>query len=97
MLLFQREFALGAPRRDIHRLVLSHGLRLAGIGVAIGLVMSLGLARVIRGLLVGVSPTDPPTFGAVAAILMAVAALACYLPARRATAVDPVGALRTGA
>jgi predicted permease len=93
-----REFgirmALGCDRAGVFRLVLRHGLWLTGLGVALGLVGSLAATRLLRKLLVGVSPTDPLTFAAVAATLIAVAALACALPARRATHVDPMVALR---
>lgn len=64
------------------------------IGVAIGIVASLGLTRTIESLLFGVTPTDPVTFAAVIAALTAIATLACYLPARRATDADPMDALR---
>jgi putative ABC transport system permease protein len=86
--------ALGANPVDILRLVLDGAGRLAGIGVAVGLVAALGLTRLMADLLYGVTPNDPLTFAAVPAILIAVALLASYLPARRATKVDPVVALR---
>ena len=93
-----REFgirmALGCDRAGVFRLVLRHGLWLTGTGVALGLVGALAATRLLRTLLVGVSPTDPLTFAVVAATLVAVAALACALPARRATRVDPMVALR---
>jgi len=76
-------------------MVLGQGCRLAVIGVAVGLLLALAAARVMRGLLFHVSATDPATFAAVAAALIAVAALASYIPARRATRVDPMIALRT--
>ena len=86
--------ALGAQTQDVFTLVLKRGLMLAGIGVAIGLTASLALSRFIRSLLFEVSSADPLTFAAVAALLLAVAALACWIPARRATKVDPMIALR---
>jgi ABC-type antimicrobial peptide transport system permease subunit len=86
--------ALGATRRDVLRLVLAQGARLAVIGIAIGVVGALGLARVVASLLHGVGPTDPLTFVAVSVTLAAVAVAACYVPARRATRVDPLVAMR---
>jgi len=86
--------AVGAQRRDVLRLVASQGLGLTGIGVGIGLIGSLALTRVMATLLSGVSTTDPLTFAGVASLLIAVAALACYVPARRAMKVDPLQALR---
>jgi ABC-type antimicrobial peptide transport system permease subunit len=93
-----REFgvrlALGAAPADVLRLVLRDGVRLVGAGVAIGLAAALGLARALEALLFGVQPLDPLTFAVVAAVLGTVALGACYLPARRATATDPLAALR---
>lgn len=86
--------ALGASTGQLLWLVIGHGLVLAGIGVAIGLAASFGLTRLMASLLYGVKATDAATFVAVAAILSAVAAVACYIPARRATRVDPITALR---
>jgi putative ABC transport system permease protein len=86
--------ALGARRTDVLRLVVMHGMKLALIGLVIGLVASWALTRFISGLLYGVEPTDPLTFSAVSGCLLAAALLACYLPARRATKVDPLEALR---
>jgi ABC-type antimicrobial peptide transport system permease subunit len=86
--------ALGARRPDILRLILTGASRLALIGVAVGLVSALGLTRLMANLLYGVGPRDPLTFIAVPAILISVALLASYLPARRATRVDPMTALR---
>jgi predicted permease len=86
--------ALGARQPDIVRLVLAGAGRLAAIGIAVGLVSALGLTRLMANLLYGVGPNDPLTFLAVPAILISVALLASYLPARRATHVDPMIALR---
>jgi predicted permease len=86
--------ALGAQMGDVLKLVLRGGLLLATIGVALGLAGALALTRLLRTLLFGVSPTDIFTFAAVALCLLITALLACYLPARRATKVDPLTALR---
>jgi putative ABC transport system permease protein len=86
--------ALGAQRRDVMQLVLGTGLKMALLGVAIGLSTALGLTRLMAKLLYGVSATDPATFVAVAVVLTLVALTACYMPARRAMRVDPMIALR---
>jgi putative ABC transport system permease protein len=86
--------ALGARAAEVFSMVVGQGLRLSGLGAALGLVGALGLSRVLAGLLHGVSPTDPLTFAAVTLLLTAVAALASFLPARRAARVDPLVALR---
>jgi len=86
--------ALGAQHRSVTRMFVRHGLVLAAMGVAIGLAASLGLTRLMSSLLFNVNPVDPITYGAVAAILVGAAVLASYIPALRATAVDPVQALR---
>jgi putative ABC transport system permease protein len=86
--------ALGARRLDVMRLVVGQGMKLAAIGLGVGLVGALGITRVVRSLLFGVSPTDPLSFGLITVFLTGVAALASWLPARRATAVDPIVALR---
>ena len=87
--------ALGAGSGQVLRLVIGHGLALAGAGVAIGLAASFGLTRLMSSLLFGVKATDLATFAIVAGLLSAVAALACFIPARRATRVDPIVALRS--
>jgi predicted permease len=86
--------ALGAQMSDVVKLVLGNGMILALIGVAIGLLGALALTRLMASLLFGVTPTDATAFAAVAASLSVIALLACYIPARRATKVDPLVALR---
>jgi predicted permease len=86
--------ALGASQRDMLRLVIFHGMKLAGIGVVIGLGAAYGLTRLLGHLLFGVKSSDPATFAAVAGVLTAVAAAATYFPARHAAAVNPTQALR---
>jgi putative ABC transport system permease protein len=86
--------ALGAQVSDVLRLVLKQGMVLALVGQAIGLAGALALTRLIRALLFGVTPTDVTIFAAVIGVLTTIALLACYLPARRATKVDPLKALR---
>jgi len=86
--------ALGAQGADVIRLVLRQGLRLVIIGLAIGLLLSAAATRALASVLFGVSPTDPLTFVAIALLLGLVALLACWIPARRATKVDPLVALR---
>jgi len=86
--------ALGARGQEVLRLIVGQGLRLTAVALAIGLVASLGATRVLANQLFGVSPTDPVTFAVVPVLLAAVAAVACYLPARRASRLDPLVALR---
>ena len=86
--------ALGAAPAGILRMILGQGLRTIFIGVAIGIAASLALTRTVQSLLFGVTATDPVTFGGVTLLLVGAALLACYIPARRATKVDPMVALR---
>jgi len=86
--------ALGAQRSSVLRLVLGEGARMAVLAVVIGIGVSLAITRLMSSLLFGISATDPLTFAAVAALLSGVALLASYIPARRATRVDPLVALR---
>ena len=86
--------ALGAQPRDIAKLVVGHSLMLTLIGVAVGLMASLALTRLMSSLLFGVSATDPATFVLIPLLLVMVSLVAGYLPARRAVKVDPMTALR---
>jgi macrolide transport system ATP-binding/permease protein len=86
--------ALGAEKQDVLRLVLGQGMRLALVGAAVGIALAFAIMRYAKSLLFGVGAADPLTFAAVTALLMGVTLLACYVPARRATRVDPVVALR---
>jgi putative ABC transport system permease protein len=86
--------ALGAERTDVLKLVIGQGIKLALSGVVIGLIVALGLTHFLSGLLYGVKPGDPLTLIVVSTLLVAVALLACYLPARQAAKVDPMMALR---
>ena len=86
--------ALGAARKEVLSMIMRQGLGFAAIGLAIGQVMAIILSRALKGLLIGVSTTDPLTLVVTAVVLLIVAVLACYVPARRATRVDPMVALR---
>jgi len=86
--------AIGARPRDVFAMVLGQGMKLALIGVAIGLLLAFGLTRLMATMLFGVEPTDVPTFAAISILLISVAVLACYLPGRRATKVEPTISLR---
>ena len=94
-----REFgirlALGSESRRLRRMVVWDGVRLAGIGLLIGIPAAVAATRLLRGVVYGVSPVDPLTFGAVAVVLGAVALVASYVPARRASRVDPIIAMQT--
>jgi putative ABC transport system permease protein len=86
--------ALGAQATDVRRMVLRQGMLPAVLGAAAGVVVAIALGRLIANLLYGISPSDPLTLGAVSLSLVAVALVACYVPARAATRVDPLVALR---
>ena len=86
--------ALGASPGHVFRSIFGQGLMTTAIGAAIGIIAAIGLTRTIESLLFGVTPTDPVAFASVVGVLIAVAALACYFPARRATVADPIAALR---
>ncbi|MCI0663571.1 MAG: FtsX-like permease family protein, partial [Acidobacteria bacterium] len=87
--------ALGANVRDVLRLIIRQGMRMVLIGMALGLVGAIALTRMLASLLLGVGATDPLTFVGVAGLLVAIALLACFVPARRATKLDPLIALRS--
>jgi ABC-type antimicrobial peptide transport system permease subunit len=86
--------ALGAKAEEVSRLVTGQGVKLAAIGVVIGLIAAFALTRLMEGLLYGVSPTDPATFVIIVLLPASASLLACYLPARRATKVNLMVALR---
>ncbi len=85
--------ALGATAADVRGLVFRQGATVVSVGIVLGLVVALGLSRVMRGMLYGVSPTDPASYVVLTGVMAAVAALALYLPARRASRVDPLEAI----
>ena len=91
---FGIRMALGASPADVLKQVFFEGGRLAALGLALGLIAALALTRLMASLLFGVNPSDPVTLGVAAALLAFVALAACYIPARRATRVDPIVALR---
>jgi len=91
---FGIRLALGARPADLTAMVLRGGLKLAGAGLIIGCAGALALTRVLRSLLFGVTPTDPPVFAAIAALLVVIAVAASIVPARRAARVDPSASLR---
>jgi predicted permease len=86
--------ALGSSKREIFQLVIGQGMRLSAAGIGLGLAAAFALTRAMRSMLVGVAPTDPATFAAVALLFCIIAAAACWLPARRAAGLDPITALR---
>jgi putative ABC transport system permease protein len=86
--------AIGAERRDVLALVVGGGMRLAAVGVAIGLAGALGLTQLITTMLYNVTPFDPLSYAVTASVLLMIAAIACYVPARRAMNVDPLVAIR---
>jgi len=86
--------SLGASKRDILKLVIGQGMQLAGIGLVIGVLLSLVAGRLVSSLLFGIHATDPTAFGTAAGVLMLTSLCACYAPARRAIRVNPIVALR---
>jgi ABC-type antimicrobial peptide transport system permease subunit len=86
--------AMGASPREIFKMVLRQGLGVVGIGLAVGLLVAFAGTRVMSNLIVGIKPTDPLTFTVVVCLLTAIALFACWIPARRATRIDPLVALR---
>ena len=82
-------------RSNVLRMMLGQGLRLAVVGVGVGALAAIGFTRLLKGLLFGIDANDPLTFGVIAVLLVGVALLACVIPARRATKVDPLEALRS--
>jgi ABC-type antimicrobial peptide transport system permease subunit len=86
--------ALGAQQQQVRQIFVRHGLLLTGTGVAFGITLALPLSRLMSAVLFGVSPLDPLTYLAVSGVLVTAATLACYIPARKATLIEPVNALR---
>ncbi len=86
--------ALGARTKSVLALIIKQGIALALLGIFLGLIVSLALTRVLSSQLYGISSTDPVTFGAISVLLIFVAVAACYIPALRATKVDPMTAVR---
>jgi ABC-type antimicrobial peptide transport system permease subunit len=87
--------ALGAKRSDVQRMVVGQGMGIVAVALVVGVGGALAIGRVIGSLLFGVSPSDPATYATVVGVLLAVALLACWIPARRASGVDPAEALRS--
>ena len=87
--------ALGAQAGNVVRMIFGQGLAQLAVGMTFGLALALGIARLLKVVLFQVQPRDPMIFGGVAAVLLAVGLLACFVPARRATAIDPLLALRS--
>jgi predicted permease len=92
---FGIRLALGAQASNVLKLILGQGLKLAVVGVALGLLAAVAFTQLLQGLLFGISASDPMTFAVIGALLVGVALLACWIPARRATKVDPLEALRS--
>ena len=86
--------ALGADRRSVERLVVGEGLRLATVGLVVGILSALASTRLLASLLYGVSPADPASFVVIGLLVVAIACVASWVPARRAVRIDPVAALR---
>jgi ABC-type antimicrobial peptide transport system permease subunit len=86
--------ALGAKPGDLERMFLLHGLALSGVGILVGVVVAAGFGRLMSSVLFGVEPMDPAAYAAAIGVIVAAAALASYLPARRAAAIDPIETLR---
>jgi len=86
--------ALGSETSRVIRMVIREGLALSGLGVAMGIGYAIAMTRVMSGLLFGIAPTDPLTYAALSLLLITVTVVACYIPARRASRVDPLVALR---